>query len=195
MITLRVRERGHLIEIPGLAPFRTPADIDVSKVGIRKVIGHLKVNGITKYEIVAIDDKGDKEVYNQEDFTPKKKKKKKVDPYKKQIESRFDKLEKMIMSLLSREKKGNEDLNKEQITEKLEQLEELSKKILDKEVGKIIYKDTKEKHKDKEARFIPNVDIEDLKLKKSSVKSLKQDQKEEIDDAADSLSEVLGGKK
>lgn len=198
MITLRVRERGHLIEIPGIAPFRTPADIDVSRIGIRKVIGHLQVNGITQYEIVAVNKKGDKEVYNEKDFAPKKKKKK-VDPYKKQIESRFDKLESMIVTLLTREKKGNEDLNKEQITEKLEHLERISKEILDKQADDkvIIYKDSKghKKVKEEEERFIPNVDIADLKLKKSSVKSLKQDQKEEIDNAVDSLSELLGGKK
>jgi hypothetical protein len=201
MITLRVREKGHLIEIPGMAAFRTPADIDVSRIGIRKVIGHLQVNGITQYQIVAINDKGDKEVYSEKDFVPQKKKKKVVvDPYKKQIETRFDKLENMILTLLSREKKGNEDINKEQITEKLDQLEELSKKILSKEPERIIYKDTKgqtwEKHEDEEeARFIPSIDIDDLKLKKSSVKTLKQDQKEEIDNAAYSLSELLGGKK
>lgn len=197
MITLRVREKGHLIEIPGVAPFRTPADIDVSRIEIRKVIGHLKVCGITDYQIVAVDKKGNKETYNQEDFTPKKKKKKKavVDPYKKQIESRFDKLEKMIMSLLTREKKGNEDLNKEQITEKLEQLERISKEILSKRPD-VIYKDSKGRKKVKEEeRFIPSIDIKDLKLKSSSVKSLKQDQKEDIDNAADSLSELLGGKK
>lgn len=194
MITLRVREKGHLIEIPGVTPFRTPADIDISRIEIRKVIGHLQVCGITDYQIVAVDKEGKKETYNQEDFVPKKKKKK-VDPYKKQIESRFDKLEKMIMTLLTREKKGNEDLNKEQITEKLEQLERISKEILSKRPD-VIYKDSKGRKKVKEEeRFIPNVDIKDLKLKSSSVKSLKQDQKEEIDNAADSLSELLGGKK
>lgn len=194
MITLRVKEKGHLIEIPGLAPFRTPADIDVSKIGIRKVIGHLQVNGITEYEIVAIGPKGDREVYNRHDFEPKKKKKK-VDPYKKEIESRFDKLENMILSLFTREKKRNDDLNKEQITETLDRLERMSEEILKerKTVG-VIYKESKRKVDD-EVAFIPKIDIEGLKLRSSSVKSLKQDQKEAIDDAADSLSNLLGGSK
>ena len=62
----------------------------------------------------------------------------------------------------------------------------------------VIYKDSKGHKKVKEEdeeRFIPTIDVEDLKLKSSSVKSLKQDQKENIDNAADSLSELLGGKK
>ena len=197
MITLRVREKGHLLEIPGLAPFRTPADIDVSKIGIRNVIGHLQVNGITDYEIVAISPEGDKEVYKREDFEPeKKKKKKKIDPYRKQIESRFDKLEKMISMLFNREMKGKEDSNKEQITEKLERLERISEEILkNHKVKGIIYRDVNKRDEDVEDSFIPKIDIASLKLRSSSVKSVKQDQKDEIDDAADSLSKLLGGSK
>ena len=195
MITLRVKEKGHLLEIPGLAPFRTPADIDVSKIGIRNVIGHLQVNGITDYEIVAVSPQGDKEVYKQEDFEPKKKKKK-VDPYRKQIEGRFDKLEKMISMLFNREMKGKEDSNKEQITEKLERLERISEEILkNHKVKGIIYRDVNKRDEDVEDSFIPKIDIASLKLRSSSVKSVKQDQKEEIDDAADSLSKLLGGSK
>ena len=197
MITLRVKEKGHLLEIPGLAPFRTPADIDVSRIGIRNVIGHLQVNGITDYELVAISPQGDKEVYKQEDFEPeKKKKKKKVDPYRKQIEGRFDKLEKMISMLFNREMKGKEDSNKEQITEKLERLERISQEILkNHKVNGIIYGDVKKRDEDIEDSFIPEIDIDSLKLRSSSVKSVKQDQKDEIDDAADSLSKLLGGSK
>jgi hypothetical protein len=195
VITLRVKEKGHLLEIPGLAPFRTPADIDVSKIGIRNVIGHLQVNGITDYEIVAVSPQGDKEVYKQEDFEPEKKKKK-VDPYRKQIEGRFDKLEKMISMLFNREMKGKEESNKEQITEKLERLERISEEILKKhKVDGIIYGDVKKRVRDDEDSFIPEIDIDSLKLRSSSVKSVKQDQKEEIDDAADSLSKLLGGSK
>lgn len=197
MITLKVKEKGHLLEIPGLAPFRTPANIDVSRIGIRNVIGHLQVNGITDYEIIAVSPQGDKEVYKQEDFEPEKKKtKKKVDPYRKQIEGRFDKLEKMISMLFNREMKGKEDSNKEQITEKLERLEKISEEILkNHKVKGIIYHDVKKRDEDVEDSFIPEIDIDSLKLRSSSVKSVKQDQKEEIDDAADSLSKLLGGSK
>jgi hypothetical protein len=58
----------------------------------------------------------------------------------------------------------------------------------------VIYKESKRKVDD-EVAFIPKIDIEGLKLRSSSVKSLKQDQKEAIDDAADSLSNLLGGSK
>ena len=196
MITLRVMEKGHLIEIPGVAPFRTPADIDVSRIEIRTVIGHLQVCGISQYEIVAVNEKGHREVYREKDFAPEKKKKKKIDPYRKQIESRFDKLEKMISMLFHREVKGNENSNKEQITEKLNQLERMSQEILKKQKGNgLIYQKIKERDGEDDIAFIPEVDIDSLKLKSSSVRSLKQDQKEEIDNAAKSLSKLLGGRK
>jgi len=198
MITLKIREKGHLVEIPGIAPFRTPADIDISKIEIRKVIGHLQVCGITDYEITAVSPKGDTEIYNQEDFSPKKKKKKVIDPFKKEIESRFDRLENMLMSLFTREKKGNDEKNKEQITEKLDRLERLSEKLL-KSKSNVVYRDFKEKiideEDDEQLAFIPDIDISDLKLKSSSVKSVKQDQMDELNDVANSLSELLGGKK
>jgi len=195
VITLRVKEKGHLIEIPGMSPFRTPADVDVSRIGIRTVIGHLQVCGITDYEVVAVGPKGDREVYKQEDFAPKKKKKK-VDPYKKQIEGRFDKLEKMISMLFNREIKRNENSNKEQITEKLDQLERISQEILKKQkIDGVVYQDSKKKDDEDDLAFIPEVDTKGLKLKSSSARSLKQDQKEEIDDAAKSLSKLLGGRK
>jgi len=197
MITLKIREKGHLVEIPGIAPFRTPADVDISKIEIRKVIGHLQVCGITDYEITAVSPKGDTEIYNQEDFSPKKKKKKVVDPFKKEIESRFDRLENILMSLFNREKKRNDEENKEQITEKLDRLEKLSEKLL-KSKGNVIHRDVNEKpidEDDENLAFIPDIDISDLKLKSSSVKSIKQNQMDELDDVANSLSELLGGKK
>jgi hypothetical protein len=198
MINLIIKEKGHLVEIPGMAPFRTPATIDISRIDIRKVIGHLKVNGIKNYRVVAEDGSGATEVYTDKDFSPQKKKKKTVDPYKKEIDSRFNKLEKMISMLLTKETR-NDDQNKEQITEKLNELEQLSKEILKRKPEKVIYRDTKgqtwEKDKDEEvARFIPEADITDMKLTSSSVKSVKQE-KDDIDDAADSLSKLLGGKK
>jgi len=199
MINLIIKEKGHLVEIPGIAPFRTPANVDISKIDIRKVIGHLKINGIENYKVVAEDQAGLKEVYTADDFSTKKEKKKiKDDPYKKEIDSRFNKLEKMISMLLDRET-GNENKNKEQITEKLNQLEKLSKELLKRKPEKVIYKDTKEqtweKDEDEEvARFIPDVDISDMKLKSSSVETVKEE-KEGLDDAVDALSKFLGGKK
>jgi hypothetical protein len=198
MITLIVRETGHLVEIPGLAPFRTPAKVDISKIDIRKVIGHLKINGIKNYKVVAEDQKGATEVYTEKDFSTKTKKKPKDDQFKKEIDNRFNKLEGMLVKLLQKETR-NDDENKEQITEKLNELEQLSKEILKKEPEKVIYKDTKgqtwEKDEDEEvARFIPEVDIDNMKLTSTPVESVKEE-KEGLEDNVDALSKVLGGKK
>lgn len=197
MINLIIKEKGHLIEIPGIKPFRTPATIDISRVDIRKVIAHLKIKGIKNYRVVAEDQAGLKEVYTDKDFTTKKKKKK-VDPYKQTIDTRFNKIESMLTQLLQKETR-NDNENKEQITEKLNELEQLSKELLKRKPEKVIYTDTKgqtwEKDEDEEvARFIPEVDIGNMKIKSSSVKSVKEE-KEGLDDAADALSKFLGGKK
>lgn len=199
MINLIIKEKGHLIDIPGLAPFRTPANVDISRIDIRKVIGHLKVNGIQNYRVVAEDQKGATiKVYTAKDFSTKKKKKKAVDPNKNEYESRFNKLEKMLSMLLEKETR-NDNKNKEQITEKLDQLEQLSKELLRRKPEKVIYRDNKgqtlEKDEDEDVvRFIPEADISGMKIKSSSIKSVKEE-KEGLDDAADALSKFLGGKK
>lgn len=196
MIVLHIREKGQLIELPGLAPFRTPAKIDISTIDIRKVIGHLKVNGIKNYKVIAEDKKGKKEVYTAKDFSTDQKKKK-SDLYKKEINDRFNKLEKMLSLLLEKEDR-NDNRNEEQITEKLNRLEKLSKEILKREPKTVTTKDkvSGQKWDDDEevSRFIPEVDIEDMELKSSSVKSVKEEKKE-LKDNADALSKFLGGKK
>jgi hypothetical protein len=68
MILLKIKTPGHLISIPGLPIFRTPAEVDVSKIDIRVVHMYLVTAGIDEYEIVAETKKGGKEVYKRDDF-------------------------------------------------------------------------------------------------------------------------------
>jgi hypothetical protein len=196
MIILYIKEKGQLIELPGMAPFRTPAKIDISKIDIRKVIGHLKVNGIKNYKVIAEDKKGSKEIYTAKDFDVKSKKKK-ADPHKKEIYERFNRLESMIEALIKKEAR-NDNKKEEQITEKLNELEKLSKEILKREPKTITTKDkvVGQKWDDDEevTRFIPEVDIENMELKSSSVKSVKEEKKE-LEDNVDALSKFLGRKK
>jgi len=200
-ITLKIRDRGHIIAIPGVAPFRTPAKIDVTVADIRTIIGHLKVCGVEEYEIIAHNERGDKEVYKKEDFELPKKEGKEVEKinYQKQIDKRFNKLEKMIAKLASKNS-GNQGNNKEQITNKLEKLELIAQKILDeattKEVlymktpGQIIKDDNIE---DLEDAYIPEVDVSDMKMVSSGVQTLKQDD-DDLKDSADMLSNLTGKK-
>lgn len=197
-IILKIKDKGHLVEIPGVAPFRTPAKINVTTADIRNIIGHLKACGIEEYEIIASTDKGDKEVYTQEDFELPKKEVSKSDSenYKKQIDKRFNKLEKMIVNLAAK-KVSNPNNNKEQITNKLEKLELIAQKILDEaNVREVIYtkipgKIDVDNIEELEDAYIPEVDISDMKMVSTGVETLKQDV-DDIEDAADMLSNLTG---
>ena len=48
---LVIKQHGLFINIPSIPPFRTPAEVDISKVPINMVIGEMRKNGIYKYEI------------------------------------------------------------------------------------------------------------------------------------------------
>jgi hypothetical protein len=56
MVKLLIKTKGMFINIPGLIPFRTPAEVDITKVNINMVISELKKNGIEKYKILSVDD-------------------------------------------------------------------------------------------------------------------------------------------
>jgi ABC-type Na+ efflux pump permease subunit len=55
MVKLLIKTKGMFINIPGLIPFRTPAEVDITKVNINLVISELKKNGIEKYKIISDD--------------------------------------------------------------------------------------------------------------------------------------------
>ena len=146
---------------------------------------YLKTSGITKYEIVAENDEGAKEVYTQKDFNLPKKRKPKTKK-ESRSDARFEKLEKMMEVLLSREV-GNDSSNEEQIYNKLDKLEKLVKtgggtrpvqtkdfENLDPEIEEL-------------DSFIPEVDISGMKLNSDNIKTVEQDN-DDLEDAADMLS-------
>lgn len=191
MITLKIREPGFTVAIPGLKVFRTPADIDISKLDIRVISMYLKTSGITKYEIVAESDAGHKEVYTKKDFDViKAKKKQKVDPDKKRI----DRIEQMLEVLVSREV-GKTSPDEEQINNKLDRLEKLFKntksqvQIIDKGQAR---RSSKNEEPDIEEldSFIPEIDVSDLKLSSGEKKTIKQDS-DDLEDTADMLSGLI----
>jgi hypothetical protein len=55
MVKLLIKTKGMFINIPGLIPFRTPAEVDITKVNINLVVSELKKNGIEKYKIISDD--------------------------------------------------------------------------------------------------------------------------------------------
>ena len=79
MLILKITEKGHYIEIPGMPPFRSPVEANISHVSINLVVSRLQTQGIKKFEIVS-DTKGKETVLTQNDFkvdnrNPKKRKK------------------------------------------------------------------------------------------------------------------------
>lgn len=194
MITLRIRKKGHFLEIPGMSPFRTPVEANISHISIPLVVSALKAQGVTKFEIIS-DTVGKEQVLTQEDFIVKKKD---IEKYEKEdYEDRFNKLESLMKRLLKKQASDTPS-NKEQITNRLNSIEKLLKR---KEPTRVIHvtKDQDEsKRVDKEPKveeledtFIPNIDLEGLELKgEASQESIKQD-KLDIDDSADLLSRII----
>jgi hypothetical protein len=182
MLTLKITEKGHFINLPGMAPFRTPANINVSKIPLNVLIMKLKVYDITEYEIVS--ELGDQKiVYKKEELEKiKEKDLHKMDKkYVKHFDKRLNKLENMIKGLMKPqpEPEVNINLNKEQIKNVItEMLDQPIKKEVDIEEDEI---------------FIPPVNIDGMTLKSSEHTIIKQ--KENLEDSADLLSEIQKEKK
>ncbi len=185
MITLKIKTPGHTIAIPGLSAFRSPVEVDISKLDVRVVAMYLKTSGIEKYEIVA-ETKHQKEVYTKKDFEVKKTKK--STKSKEDWQKRFNRLESMLENLLTAPR--NERKSEEQIINKLDKLENILSNVspstrLPDSDGNI-----KNSEKEDVYSFIPDVDIEDMKVQSSdNIKRVKQD--EGIEDSADILAGLM----
>ena len=190
MIKLNVKERGHVISIPGTTPFRSPGKINIPDAKLSLIITTLNNVGVQNYEIISMEN-GKEKILTKKDFE-KSKKQKKQDMSK--IEERFNKLEGILFALAKSQ--GNKPQPSEQITNKLEALEELSKKILEKEsVRKIVYTSSKEKdgpivEELDDDKYIPDIDLSELELRGSSSKKIGK--VEGAEEAADMLSKLKG---
>lgn len=199
MIILKITKKGHFIEIPGLPPFRTPVEANISHISIPLVVSKLQSQGIKEFEIIS-DTKGKQSVLNQNDFsvTQKKEIKDEEKKEKKKYEERISKLEYLLHKLLEKQT-SDASSKKEQITNKLELIEKLIKNQKPQVVH--VSKDEKEKKPVKQEieelddTFIPSINLDGLEMKgKSSRKSVKQD-KTDIDDSADLLSRIIQSEK
>lgn len=180
MLTLKITEKGHLINLPGMADFRTPAVIDASKIPLNVLI--LKLKNINGYEIIS--ELGDQKiVYKKEELEKiEEKDLNKMDKkFIKHFDKRLNKLENMIKQMAGLQSKPEVDinLNKEQIKNMIaEIIDQPIKKELDIEEDDI---------------FIPPVNIDGMKLKSSEHTIIKQ--KENLEDSVDLLSEIQKEKK
>jgi hypothetical protein len=182
MLTLKITERGHLISLPGMAPFRTPATIDVSKIPLNVLIMKLKVYNIHGYEIIS--ELGDQKiVYKKEELEKiKEKDLNKIDKkFVKHFDKRLNKLENIIKGLMKPQSKPEVDINLNK-----EQIKNVIAEILDQPI-------TKEVDTEEDEIFIPPINTTGMKLKSSEHKIIKQ--KENLEDSADLLSEIQKEKK
>ncbi|GAG05880.1 unnamed protein product, partial [marine sediment metagenome] len=53
MITLKVKDSGFMVELPGIAPFRSPAQVNITNIKLSHVITALKNLGVQDYEIIS----------------------------------------------------------------------------------------------------------------------------------------------
>lgn len=190
MITLMVKQKGHLLNIPGIAPFRTPAKVDITNTKLHLVVSALHNAGIDYYEIIAKKDKKEI-VYTKEDFEPKKEKK--TDNSAK-INARFNRIENLLFQLVQK-KPSRKGISEEQITNKLKTLEELSQRILEKEIVREIVYTSSQKGGEiplieelDENTFIPSIDISDMELKGTTSKTVGTI--DDVDEVAKALSQL-----
>jgi len=195
MIILKILQKGLYVEIPGTLPTRTPAEIDISKCNLSMVDMYLRKSGISNYQILSsVVDEPIK-------LKPPIMKDSSID--QQVINKRFSNLEKMLAQLVENQL-VNKPKNSEQITDKLNKLEELSNKILKKKpevVNQVVQVSNKKANgkrfedepeiEELTSKFIPEIDITNMKMKGGAKKTIKQD-KVDIDDSADLLSRIMG---
>jgi len=190
MILLKVKEKGTVVDIPGTRKVRAPAEIDISKIDINFATMYLRKQGIENYEIISVTDTGEREVLSTKATTVKKENKTNG-KWKDNIESRFNKLEGLIINFLGR-KQINPSVNSEQITNKLEKLEKLSEEIIRKQtvVTSDVSSSTEPQVEEMDDKFIPEIDIDGMTMKGSTIKTIQSDG-DDADDAADLLSSIV----
>lgn len=197
MIKLKIKKPGYTIAIPGLSPFRTPVDIDISDVDIRTIAMYLKSNGIDDYEIEATTDTGHVEVYTKKEFEGIDNIRKK-DKQSKGIEDRFFRLEKRVeklIRLMTHKMSSKDTSDKEQIIDtRLEKIEDLLHHAFTRVPSIVRAKETDEPEIEELDSYIPDIDISDMKLKSKEHRTIKQENKN-AKDAADALSNLTRGKK
>lgn len=178
MIKLKIKTRGHVVDLPGHPSVRTPATIKISKLELNSVLMMLRKTGIRDYEIIS----------GEETKTIVKE----IKQPQKDYDERFNRLESLISKIMENKPVIIPD-NKEQINDKLDRLERLITTKRD----VYITKDEKIKTSEKEeeiSNFIPEIDLEDMKVKSSAkTKTIKQDAN--VENAADLLANLTRSKK
>ena len=188
-LKLKITDKGLMVEIPGIAPIRTPVEIDISKIDINLVIAVLRRSGINNYRIVSVTEDGIEKTIS----VPQELKKKVKDKYPSDssVDKRFDRLEGMMVNLLTQKNESKNILNQEQITNKLNKLEKLTQSIVNGQQHTVVYTNKLDEPVIEEMNevFIPDIDLDGMSLKGTTGKTIEV-MEDNIDEAADLLSSI-----
>jgi hypothetical protein len=179
MISLTIDQPGLTITIPGIKSARTPAVIDISRVDIRVVIMYLKSAGVIDYQIIAEKNK-EVEVYTRDDFEEMRYENKNIkqEGSNSNLEKRFERIENLLVSLISEKNSGKSKPDLEQINEKLKSIENNFKLLSDIKLSSgdsSKLKDIIIEEMDGIQSFIPEIDISDMKMKTQNIKTITQE--------------------
>lgn len=184
MAKLIIKQPGHFIDIEGMTPFRTPVKVNIPESAINKVVVHLAKLGIEDYDIVA---HGHFKVHGKvvkEEINEKQEKVVTVDI--EGVNTRLSKIESLLASLLGRSPEG---LGK--VESLLQQLLTREPKVIERVVvkGEEVVKDELEEPED---TFIPDVDVEGLKVKGEVM--FKTEKREDISKTVEELRKMKENK-
>lgn len=188
MIILKIRQKGLFLNIPGLLPTRTPAEIDITRCDLAVISTYLRKEGVVDYEIIARAPKKENIPIESAPNIPDAMIDQKI------INQRFHRLENLMEQLLRKEV-DKKEIKSEQITNRLQKIESIAEEILksrpltETELKQKLKREPKIEELDD--KFIPSIDVSGLKMRSSSTTSIKQ-KKSDIDDSADLLSRLVG---
>jgi len=173
MKKLIINDKGHYLDFPGIPAFRTPVKIDINTVSTERLIVEMRKHGIEDYKII----ENDKEITIPMNKTVKKVKKFVGDLFnKKSFDKRMDKMEQLLQQLI----------DKPTETKTIEQT------IIQ---GGVNQPDIKDEFDDEDdVGFIPTIDTEDMEMTESTT-IRKETRDDSVEDAANSLSDLLNNKR
>jgi len=155
MVKLIINTPGFFLDIPGIQPFRTPAEVDVTSIvkkGIRTVLNEMNRHGVGTYSIVFEGGFSVRQKELEENSDSEVKEDKKVNTNN-QVSNNDE-----ILSVLKEHKNS------------IDSIKDMLNKLLDS--GSVIPTKEKEKIKkiidDEVNDFIPSINIDDIKVRGSS---------------------------
>ena len=193
---LIIKERGHVLNIPGFSTLRTPCKINVDTMDLKILVSHLRQIGVSNYTIEENHDLNDdfkkrpiltkvarviKAIKDEPDIIIKR-----VDDIGTKIEldkmsKKIDQLQSMLEQVLSLNK-GNLNVKSDRV---LKSYVDDTKKQLSMPIPKNVYKNQVVEELD-DMDFIPEITFDDMDFSKGSNES-------EIVEIDDNLSDEIEG--